>query len=420
MPSPTDRIRAVYRIETAHPVERAAAAIAGEQSTGTFVRVPGETDALRDRFGARVEQIVELDETEVPALPGSHPPKGSVAVRYRRAEVTVSWPFENIGPSLPQLAATVMGNLYELGELSGCRLLELDLPPAFGDAYPGPQFGIAGTRALAGIEGRPLIGTIVKPSVGLSAEETAALVRTLVEAGLDFIKDDELTANPPHTPLAERVRAVMAVINEHADRTGRKAMYAFNITGELDEMARGHDTVLNAGGTCVMVSLHSIGLTGLSWIRQRSQLPLHCHRNGWGMFGRSPYLGVDFPVMQQLWRLAGADHLHVNGLRNKFCESDESVIRSARSCLEPLFGGNQAMPVFSSGQWAGQAPDTYTALGSADLMYLCGGGIIAHPGGIAAGVASVRQGWEAALSGTSLVDYAHDHAELRQAMEKYG
>jgi ribulose-bisphosphate carboxylase large chain len=178
--------------------------------------------------------------------------------------------------------------------------------------------------------------------------------------------------------------------------------------------------VLNAGGTCVMVSLHSIGLTGLSWIRQRSQLPLHCHRNGWGMFGRSPYLGVDFPVMQQLWRLAGADHLHVNGLRNKFCESDESVIRSARSCLEPLFGGNQAMPVFSSGQWAGQAPDTYTALGSADLMYLCGGGIIAHPGGIAAGVASVRQGWEAALSGTSLVDYAHDHAELRQAMEKYG
>ena len=45
---------------------------------------------------------------------------------------------------------------------------------------------------------------------------------------------------------------------------------------------------------------------------------------------------------------------------------------------------------------------------------------MAHPGGVAAGVASVRQGWEAAQAGNSLQEYAANHAELRQALARYG
>jgi ribulose-bisphosphate carboxylase large chain len=78
------------------------------------------------------------------------------------------------------------------------------------------------------------------------------------------------------------------------------------------------------------------------------------------------------------------------------------------------------MPVFSSGQWAGQAFDTYQQLGSADLMYLCGGGIIGHPGGIASGIRSVRRAWEAALEGVPLPDAARTSTELRQAVEQFG
>ena len=77
------------------------------------------------------------------------------------------------------------------------------------------------------------------------------------------------------------------------------------------------------------------------------------------------------------------------------------------------------MPVLSSGQWAGQAPDTYRRLGTTDLMYLCGGGLLAHPGGPAAGVASLHQGWAAALEGRPLEEAAREHPELRQAMEMY-
>jgi ribulose-bisphosphate carboxylase large chain len=418
---PTDRILAVYLIETAHPLEFAAEVMAGEQSCGTFVRVPGETDELRHRHAARVEHITELEEVEKPSLPFSKPPKNHTG-KFKRAEVALSFPLENIGASLPNLLATVSGNLYELREFSGLKLIDLELPKAFAEKYQGPQFGISGTRRLSGVEGRPIIGTIVKPSVGLTSEQTAALVRTLIEAGLDFIKDDELMANPPHSPFEKRVEAVMRVINDHAEKTGNKAMYAFNVTDEIEAMLKHHDTVLAAGGTCVMVSLNHTGAPAVAHLRKHSQLPIHGHRNGWGMLTRSPYLGIEFKAYQKIWRLAGVDHLHCNGLRNKFWEPDESVIASALACLTPLFGEKPyiAMPVLASAQWAGQAVDSYKALGTVDVMYVCGGGIVAHPSGIAAGVASVRQGWEASLAGKTLEEYAQDHIELRQAIEKFG
>jgi ribulose-bisphosphate carboxylase large chain len=141
------------------------------------------------------------------------------------------------------------------------------------------------------------------------------------------------------------------------------------------------------------------------------------------MFDRSPALGMSYLAYQKFWRLAGVDQMHVNGLRNKFCETDESVIASARECLTPMFPtapGYEIMPVFSSGQWAGQAFDTYRQLQSADLMYLCGGGIIGHPGGIAAGIRSVRQAWDAALEGVPMETAASQSTELRQAMEQFG
>jgi ribulose-bisphosphate carboxylase large chain len=419
------RVRATYLIETAYDLAGAAAAMAGEQSTGTFIRLPGETDDLLERYAARVEAITELEPVPAPSLPGAGRPKstGSQPI-YRRARVELSWPLANMGPSLPNLLATIAGNLFELKQFSGVRLLDFSLPSAFASAYPGPQFGIRGTRQLAGVYDRPLVGTIIKPSVGLSPAETAALTRKLCEGGIDFIKDDELQANGPHCPLEERVRAVMQVINDHADRTGKKVMYAFNITDDLDRMLHHHDTVLAAGGSCVMVSLNSCGLVGLGALRRHSQLPIHAHRNGWGYLSRSPALGFDYVAWQKFWRLAGVDHMHVNGLRNKFSEADDSVIASARACLAPMFDGTapgfEVMPVFSSGQWAGQVSDTYQAVRSVDLIYACGGGIVAHPGGVAAGVASIRQAWEAAVAGRTLQSAAETHVELRQALEQYG
>ncbi|MGH7101342.1 MAG: RuBisCO large subunit C-terminal-like domain-containing protein [Acetobacteraceae bacterium] len=402
------RIEADYLIETPFDPAAAAEAMAGEQSSGTFVPVPGETPELKARAAARVERIALRETVSEPSLPGAFVPRGAGAPAFRRAEVTLSWPVDNLGPSLPNLMATVAGNLFELRQLSGLRLLDLRLPHCFAEAAPGVRFGVAGTRRLAGVARGPLIGTIVKPSVGFDAGETAALVATLCQSGIDFIKDDELQADGPLCPFAARARAVMRAIHEHAGRSGRKVMFAFNLTGEIDEMRRRHDLVRDLGGTCVMVSLNSVGVSGFLALSRHAELPIHAHRNGWGALSRHPLLGWSYVAWQKIWRLAGADHLHVNGLRSKFSEDDASVIASARACLTPLSDAapNLAMPVFSSGQTVAQVPATFAALGSADLIFAAGGGIMGHPGGPAEGVAALREAWAAVMESIPLTERA--------------
>ena len=413
----SDRIEADYLLETPGAPEATAEAMAGEQSSGTFVAVPGETPELRERSAARVERVDTLGEVDTPSLPGRHAP----GTRCTQARITLSWPLGNTGPDLPNLMATVAGNLFELKQVAGLRLQDIRLPQAFSAAYPGPKFGISGTRDMAGVAEGPIIGTIVKPSIGFDADQTAAVAADLAAAGIDFIKDDELQANGPNCPFDDRARAVMKVLNDHADRTGKKVMYAFNLTGEVDEMRRRHDLVRDLGGTCVMVSLNSVGLSGFLGLSRHSELPIHAHRNGWGYLSRAAMLGWDYPAWSKFWRLAGADHMHVNGLGNKFSESDESVMRSARSLLEPMFADKPCipMPVFSSGQSAVQPPETYRQLGRADCIYAAGGGIMAHPDGPAAGVQSLRDAWDAAIAGIPAQTYAADHPALGAALRAY-
>lgn len=417
----SSRITATYYIETAQPLLEAAEAMAGEQSSGTFVSVPGETQDLQETHGGRVEEVVELDTVSQPSLPGAQAPTPDERDAYTRAQVTLSYPVANIGQDLPNLRTLVAGNLFELRHLSGIRLQDIELPESFAASFPGPQFGIEGTREIVDVHDRPIIGTIVKPSVGLSPADTGELVADLAESGLDFVKDDELIADPPYSPVEERVHAVMEAIHQHEAETGTPVMYACNITGEVNEMLERHDKVKAAGGNCVMVSINDVGIAGLLALRKECDLPIHAHRNGWGALSRHPLVGFDYAAFHTFWRLAGADHMHVNGIRNKFCESDASVIRSAQACQTPIASPeDRVMPVFSSGQWAGQAPDTYEALGNTDLMYLCGGGILGHPDGPKAGVEHLKQGWAAAMQGIALDEYAKDHDELRRAIEQFG
>lgn len=408
-----ERIHATYWLETGDNPLHAAEVIAGEQSSGTFIKLAKETPELKARSGAVVEKLEVLGSVPAPSLPGGMP-----ANTYTQCKLELSWPIDNLGPCLPNLMSTVAGNLFELRQVSGLRILDMKLPPSFAAAYPGPAFGMAGTRQLSGVKTGPLIGTIIKPSVGLNPNETAEQVQMLVDGGIDFIKDDELQADGPHCPFDERVQRVMRVVNDAAQKTGRKAMVAFNITGDLDQMKRRHDLVLAHGGTCVMVCVNSVGLVGVTELRKHAALPLHAHRAGWGYLSRSPHLGWDFAAWQQLWRLVGVDHLHVNGLRNKFSEPDDVVIDAARSVVRPLFGDKPmaVSPVFSSAQTGLQAHDTYAAVGSADLIVTAGGGIFGHPDGVAAGVTALRQAWDAAIQGEALATCARRHPELQRAL----
>lgn len=413
----SDRVVATYVIESFLPLSEAARMIATEQSTGTFIALQGETPELRERSGAVVVDIVELPPSGLPPLPGTQRPPGSTSTR---AKVRISFPLRNFGPSLPNLLAAVGGNLFELRQLAAVRLVDIELPDAFAERYPGPQYGVAGTRRLMNKPTGVMIGTIIKPSIGLSLDELRVLVRALAEAGIDFIKDDELAGNPPYAPFDQRVAVVMEELDKVADRTGHKPMYAFNITDDLDRMEANHDLVREAGGTCVMVCVNLVGFAGVAYLRRRCALPIHGHRAMVGALIRSPQLGIDFVAFQKLARLAGVDHLHTNGIGNKFYETDADVLTSIAAVREPLLGGYETLPVLSSGQWAGLAPRTYELTGTTDLLVLAGGGIHAHPDGPAAGVEAMRTAWAAAVDGVELSGRAAESAPLRRAIETFG
>jgi ribulose-bisphosphate carboxylase large chain len=412
----TEYVFATYDVATALPLERAAEVLAGEQSTGTFVRVQRESDDVRARFAAQVASVEELPRIEVTPLPGTI---GDPA-KTRRARLTLRFPLDNFGPSIPNLLAAVAGNLFEIKEFASVKLVDLALPSAFTTRYGGPRFGVEGTRRLMGRPDGVMIGTIVKPSIGLSPEELAELVCDLAAAGIDFIKDDELQGNGPTAPLAERVHAVMPVLERHADRTGVLPMYAFNITDDIDRLEANHDLVVEAGGTCVMVVIPNVGLAGLDHLRRRAQVPIHGHRAGFGAISRSAQVGIAFRAWQQLARLCGADHLHTNGISNKFYETDDEVLDSIAAVRGPLLGLRPTLPVLSSGQWAGLAHATYAAAGTADLLVLAGGGIHGHPDGPSAGVASMRDAWASALRGEAVAAAIAASEPLRRAVEMFG
>ena len=105
-----------------------------------------------------------METVNEPAIPGATSATG----KYNRAIVKVSWSIENFGYNLPVMVSTLQGNLYEITQFTGLKLMDIELPASFGNHYKGPAFGIEGCRKLTGVNDRPLIGTIIKPSIGLS------------------------------------------------------------------------------------------------------------------------------------------------------------------------------------------------------------------------------------------------------------
>jgi 3-oxoisoapionate-4-phosphate decarboxylase len=405
-----------YLIETAGSPERLAEKIASDQSTGTFVPLPGETEELKARVAARVVAIRQLPSLSTPALPTTD------VGPFKRIEADIAFPLDAIGTDLSALMTIAIGGVYAIKGFTGIRIIDMKLPVDFGAAWPGPQFGVSGSRALTGVYDRPIIGTIIKPALGLRPTETAELVKDVIDADVDFIKDDEKLMSPAYSPLAERVKAVMPLIHEREQKTGRKVMYAWGISAtDPDEMMRNHDLVLENGGNCAVININSIGFGSFAFLRKRSALVLHAHRNGWDLLTRHPGLGMDFKVWQQFWRLLGVDQFQINGIRVKYWEPDESFVRSFKAVSTPLFDAKDCpLPVVGSGQWGGQAPDTFAQTGgSLDLMYLCGGGIVSHPGGAGAGVQAVKQAWEAAVQGIALDVYAKSHPALAQSIATF-
>ena len=146
--NPRREFTARYFVESADPLQKVAEIVAGEQSTGTFLELPGETVEVKQRARAQVLRIEPKAPAFTPSLDSALLQRRGEAGLYHRGEIEIAFPVDNVRGNLPTLLATVAGNLYELGELTGIRLLDLDLPDDYARSFPGTRCGVQGTREI--------------------------------------------------------------------------------------------------------------------------------------------------------------------------------------------------------------------------------------------------------------------------------
>ncbi len=424
--NPEDYIIATYYLETPMDIYKAANAFAAEQSTGTWQRVGYETDDLREKHGIKVIGVypvpVDVKEAHLPSGTNMKEfvnEKGG-EIKYNAAVLRMAFPHINFGPKIPNLLTAVAGNLYEMGAFTAIRLMDLEFPKSYLKYFTGPKFGIKGCRKILGVYGRPFVGAIIKPCVGLSAHQLAELAYQGARGGLDFIKDDELIADTAYNSIKERVKNVMKALSKADEEKGEKTMYAFNITDRMDRIKELHDIVVDNGGNCVMINAATAGLEAMRELAEYTEVPIHCHRDFAPMWSRSPYIGISFSALTKLFRLSGADQIHCGAIQGKLYETDEEVLSNMRACTFEFKNIKSAVPVSSGGQWAGKSPVNARKIGHYDFIHLSGGGIYAHPDGAEAGAKSVRQAWDAVIKEIPLEEYANEKKELARAIEHFG
>jgi ribulose-bisphosphate carboxylase large chain len=390
-------------------MEEAAAAVAAESSTGTWTEVSEDDEGLAYQLRARVYRIAD-----------------GVAL--------IAYPIDlfEFG-SIPNILSSVVGNVFGFKAVNALRLLDMRIPLALVDSFPGPAFGIAGVREKLNVHERALTGSTIKPKLGLSPAEHARRAYETLRGGIDTVKDDENLNSQAWSPFDERIQRTLELVRRAEAETGERKGYWANVTAaDTGEMLRRANLVADEGGRFVMVDFLTAGFAATASLRKETErlgLALHAHRAMHAVMDRHPDHGVDFLVIAKWARLMGADHVHVGTgvgkLEGTIQEMGERR-RMMTAAFAPAGGGtlfDQAwgelkplVPVASGGLHPGHVPQLDEVFGT-DAFFLFGGGVHGHPGGSRAGATAARAAVEAVATGQTLEHAARTCPELRQALD---
>ena len=400
--SQDDCLFATYYIEAKDDLYSVARAIAEIETTGKWSG-PGEPSALFRECQGEVAAVREF-------APG-------------KGEIDLLFPLVNLNLEevpFPSLWLTMVGGgTHALLAYSKSRLLDFRLPPKALAHFPGPRFGIEGTRRLLGAPpDEVLIGTIIKPTAGLTPAQVAEICYQAAVGGVRFIKDDEKMLNPAYCPLAERVRLVNQSLRRAEEETGRKVLYAPHITTNPDRLRDNAYVALENGATALMVNFFASGFASLETLAcdPAINVPIYAHCGGKEALSRAPGQGVDPNVVAKFARLLGADYFRVSTLGGYLVGGSREEALSLASVLQgPLEAIRATVPAVSGGLNPRNLPGNLAVFGS-DVLVLAGSGITEHPMGVAAGTTALRQAAEAFRAGIPLGEYIRDHVELRLAL----
>ncbi|MEM2944354.1 MAG: RuBisCO large subunit C-terminal-like domain-containing protein [Methanomassiliicoccales archaeon] len=396
---PEDHVICRYKIDTSIPMEDAAAAIATEQSTGTWTDITTLRDDIFLKLSGRVIDI-----------------KGNIA--------TIAFPIEDFSLDIggvPQILSVIAGNLFGLETLKGVRLEDAKFPKSMVRAFKGPKFGIDGMRNILKRPQKPFVGTIIKPKIGLNPDEMASYVYEAGMGGLTNSKDDETLVNQRFCPLEDRVVAIAEALDKVESESGHKMIHAINISTRADRIVEIAERAQELGASEIMIDIFTCGFAALQAVAEDPsiKIPIHVHRTMHAAFTRNENHGIAMSPLAKLVRMCGGDALHVGTFGvGKMKGSPEEDLASQRSCTEELYGLKPTLPVCSGGIYPALVPELVKIAGN-DIQIQAGGGVAGHPKGIRAGARAMSQAVDASFKGISLEEYARDHVELREALERW-
>ena len=375
-------------------LKEAAGGVAAESSVGTWTELTTEKPYVK-RLAAHVFSI-----------------EGSV--------VKIAYPIGLFEPAnMPNILSSVAGNVFGLKALKNLRLLDIKFPEQLLDSFEGPAFGIGGIRKLLKVPKRPLVGTIIKPKLGLETKDHVKVAYEAWLGGCDIVKDDENLSSQSFNPFETRLVQTLESRDKSQKETGERKVYMINITAETNIMLKRAQSVLNQGGEYVMVDILTCGWSALQTLRdQNFKLVIHAHRAGHAAFTKNQQHGISMKPIASVARIIGVDQLHVGTVVGKMSETKAEVLENISVCKAEMGDLKPVLPVASGGLHPRLVPALMTTFGN-DLVIQAGGGIHGHPKGTICGAKAMRQAVDATLEGKTLDEYAKSHRELDDALKRW-
>jgi ribulose-bisphosphate carboxylase large chain len=321
--------------------------------------------------------------------------------------------------NMPNILSSIAGNVFGLKALKNLRLVDIHFPKALINGFKGPAYGIEGIRELLKVPKRPLVGTIIKPKLGLKTVDHAKVAYEAWAGGCDVVKDDENLSSQAFNPFEERLTQTLESRDSAQEETGERKVYMINITGETNTLLKRAQAVVDQGGEYVMVDILTCGWSALQTLRDQGfKLVIHAHRAGHAAFTKNPLHGIAMKPIATVARIIGVDQLHVGTVVGKMSETREEVVENIEACKTEMSGVKPILPVASGGLHPKLVPALLETFGN-DVVLQAGGGIHGNPLGTIAGAKAMRQAVDAVLEGKTLEEYAQAHKELKAALETW-
>ena len=340
-----DRIRATYRISASESESRARAeALAAEQSVEMPVAAITDRHVL-DEIVARVESIrPHADEFEV--VLGIAP--------------------ATTGNEASQLLNMLFGNCSLQPEV---ELLDVEFPAGYEKAFRGPRFGIEGIRSAAGVRGRALTCSALKPQ-GSTVEHLATLAGTFARAGIDIVKDDHGLANQAFSPFVDRVPAVQKAIAQANADTGGRTLYAPTFSGSPAALREQSRIAKDCGVRMALIAPMLVGVPAFVELQADLDLPILGHPAFGGAARIAPPL-----LLGKLFRLFGADATIFPNYGGRFSYSRDTCLAIAKAARSPWAAVKPTLPVPAGGMSVERVHEMTADYGD-DTMLLIGGSLL--------------------------------------------